>query len=40
MGDYLEETAKKYGVLISDLKYSEDLRERALLELTVEKHFI
>ena len=34
MGDYLEETAKKYGVLISDLKYSEDLRERALLELT------
>ena len=28
------QTAKKYGVLISDLKYSEDLRERALLELT------
>ena len=39
MGDYLEETAKKYGVLISDLKYSEDLRERALLELTARAIF-
>lgn len=35
MGDYLEEIAKKYGVFISDLKYSEDLREQALLELTI-----
>lgn len=34
-GDYLEDAAQKYGVFISDLKYTE-LRTQVLLELTVE----
>lgn len=34
-GDYLEDAAQKYGVFISDLKYTE-LRTQVLLKLTVE----
>ena len=34
-GDYLEDAEEKYGVFISDLKYTE-LRTQVLLELTVE----